>query len=83
LAPGTGDTPAVIDPDVTIITLGPTPTGRRSRSRTFTIHAEARTAAGGLFTRRAVVRIVSRGTTPFRILTWGRGEAALFPAAAQ
>ncbi len=67
------------DPSVTILSLGPT--GHRSRSRTFTIHAEARTLAGGRFARRAVVRIAGRGDTPFRILAWGRGRRGLFPAA--
>ncbi|MFB3054227.1 MAG: general secretion pathway protein GspK [Alphaproteobacteria bacterium] len=78
LAPG-ADAPGVIDPSVAILYLGPT--GHRSRSRTFTIHAEARTLAGGYFTRRAVVRMAVRGDPPFRILAWGRGGPALFPAA--
>ncbi len=78
LAPG-ADAPGVTDPSVAILYLGPT--GHRSRSRTFTIHAEARTLAGGYFTRRAVVRMAVRGDPPFRILAWGRGGPALFPAA--
>ncbi len=80
LEPG-ADAPGVIDPSVAILYLGPT--GHRSRSRTFTIHAEARTLAGGLFARRAVVRMAVRGEPPFSILAWGRGEAALFPAASR
>ncbi len=73
------DAPEMVDPSVAILYLGPT--GHRSRSRTFTIHAEARTLAGGYFTRRAVVRMAVRGDPPFRILAWGRGGPALFPAA--
>ncbi len=70
------DVPGVVDPSVTVLYLGPT--AHRSRSRTFTIHAEARTRAGGLFTRRAVVRMTARATPPFKILAWGRGAATLF-----
>ncbi len=73
------DVLGVVDPSVAILYLGPT--GHRSRSRTFTIHAEARTLAGGYFTRRAVVRMAVRGGPPFKILAWGRGGPALFPAA--
>ncbi|MCZ6637750.1 MAG: hypothetical protein O7C66_06095 [Alphaproteobacteria bacterium] len=64
------------DPSVTILFLGPT--GHRSRSRTFTIHAEARTLAGGRFARRAVVRMAGRGDTPFRILAWGGEDEGCF-----
>lgn len=80
LEPG-ADAPGVVDPGVAILYLGPT--AHRSRSRTFTIHAEARTLAGGLFTRRAVVRLTARGAPPFKILAWGRGAAALFPPTLQ
>ena len=75
------DVPGVVDPSVAVLYLGPS--AHRSRSRTFTIHAEARTLAGGLFTRRAVVRMTARGTPPFEILVWGRGAAALFPPTLQ
>ena len=75
------DVPGVVDPSVAVLYLGPS--AHRSRSRTFTIHAEARTLAGGLFTRRAVVRLTARGAPPFKILAWGRGAAALFPPTLQ
>ncbi|MDX1485667.1 MAG: hypothetical protein R3229_14425, partial [Alphaproteobacteria bacterium] len=68
------------DPNVTVLYLGPS--AHRSRARTFTIHAEARTASGGWFARRAVVRMGGRGTAPYQILAWGRGRSRLFPASA-
>ncbi len=64
------------DPSVTILSLGPS--AHRSRARTFTIHGEARTLSGGIFVRRAVVRLVSRGDAPYQILAWGRGIPSLF-----
>ncbi|MDH3241971.1 MAG: general secretion pathway protein GspK [Alphaproteobacteria bacterium] len=68
--------PAGAGPPVAILSLGPT--AHRSRVRTYTIHAEARTASGGLFARRAVVRMIGRGPVPYRIVAWGRGETRLF-----
>ncbi len=66
------------DPSVSILYLGPTP--HRSRVRSYTIHAEAMTKTGGIFVRRAIVRLTGRGTAPYRILVWGRGTPQLFPA---
>ncbi len=80
-APGDAPTgaPGVGDPSVSILFLGPTP--HRSRVRVYTIHAEAMTESGGVFTRRAVVRMAGRGDVPYRILVWGRGARRLFPPA--
>ncbi len=43
----------------------------------FTIHAEARTAAGTYFVRDAVVEIVAAPDRPFTILEWRQGRRAL------
>lgn len=64
------------DNDVRILFLGPTP--RRSGSRTYTIHSQARTTGGGHFARRAVIRVPGQRGAPFEILAWGRSETALF-----
>lgn len=63
-------------PPVEVLRLGPT--AYRSRARTYTIHAEARTPSGGLYARRAVVQMIARGAVPYRILAWGRGDSRLF-----
>jgi general secretion pathway protein K len=68
------------DPSVKVVFLGPTP--HRSRVRVYTIHTEAKTEAGGVFVRRAVVRLMPRGDLPYRILEWGRGKSQLLPAPA-
>lgn len=75
------EAPEMADPTVTVIYLGPT--AHRSRSRTFTIHAEAMTSSGGRFARRAIVRITARGGNPYQILSWGREQPTLFAAAAR
>lgn len=46
----------------------------RSRPDTFTIQATAKTANGATFTRKAVVRLVTRRGRPFTILKWRRGS---------
>jgi general secretion pathway protein K len=66
------------DPLIRILYLGPTP--HRSRVRIYTIHAEAKTETGGIFVRRAIVRIASRAEAPYQILVWDRGARQLFPA---
>ena len=75
--PQTADQAAPGAPSVTILYLGPTP--HRSRVRSYTIHAEAMTETGGIFARRAVVRLLKGGHTPYRILVWSRGTQQLFP----
>lgn len=50
----------------------------RSRVRTFSIHAEAKTRSGASFARDAVVRLDTGGELPYEILAWGLGRRALF-----
>ena len=64
--------------------LGPTPQSlggdtavAYSRSRTFAIHAEARTPSGAVFARRAVVRL--RGRRGVEVFAWQQGRRELFP----
>ncbi len=72
----TADQAGPVDPSITILYLGPTP--HRSRARSYTIHAEAMTETGGVFTRRAIVRLTGRGDVPYRILVWSRDTQQLF-----
>lgn len=45
----------------------------------FTIHAEARTAAGTYFARDAVVEVVGGPDSPFTVLDWRQGRRSLMP----
>ena len=81
-AAGQNDAPALaIDlPDqIEILVEGPTPA--RSRAKVYTIHAEARTAAGAMFAREAVVRIAG-GRQPYRVHVWRRAPGRLFELSA-
>jgi general secretion pathway protein K len=48
--------------------------GPLTTARTFTIRAEARTTAGAVFIREAVVALPRRAAPPFQILAWRRGQ---------
>ena len=52
------------------------PGSRRARFRAVTIRAEARTLAGAVFVRRAVVRLVRGRARPYRIEAWKQGRPA-------
>ena len=54
-------------------------TDARSPVGIFTIHAEARTEGGGVFARKAVVRVAARRNRGMRIFAWTPAPLALFP----
>ena len=51
----------------------------RSRVNTYTVHAEARTKAGSVFVREAVVEIGTAGELPYEFWAWKQGRRLLFP----
>ena len=51
----------------------------RSRVNTFTVHAEARTRAGSVFVREAVVELGTGGELPYEFWSWKQGRRLLFP----
>ncbi|RMD62467.1 MAG: hypothetical protein D6826_07380, partial [Alphaproteobacteria bacterium] len=65
-------------PGIRILSEPETPSSARSRARTFTIHAEARTDDGAVFVREAVVEIETGEEMPFAIRAWTRGTRTLF-----
>ena len=52
----------------------------RSGSTTFTVHAEARTADGTIFSRDATVDLTGTEQSPVSIRSWRQGERVLFPS---
>lgn len=66
--PATGPAPLEAAPEVP---------ATRSRVPVFTIHAEARLSGGGVFARRAVVRLAE--AQGVELLDWSQGRRRLFP----
>ena len=80
--PAGEDEAAAVPFDPTLRVLAEGPSARRSRALVYTVHAEARMEGGAVFARRAVVRLLARGESPYRVLVWGQGPRGLFPAEA-
>ena len=55
-------------------------TDARSPVSIFTIHAEARIEGGGIFARKAVLRVGARRGRAFRVFAWQPVPVVLFPA---
>ncbi len=53
--------------------------GAQSGLATFSVHVEAQTADGSVFTREAVVRITPEQVPPYSVLAWRQGPRWLFP----
>ena len=68
---------SVDNPPGELVILEEGPTEERSRTKVYTLHAEARTANGAYFAREAVVRITG-GDVLYRIHAWRRALRRLF-----
>jgi hypothetical protein len=54
-------------------------TDARSPVSIFTIHAEARIEGGGVFARKAILRVGARRGNAFRVFVWQPTAVVLFP----
>ena len=55
-------------------------TNARSPVSIFTIHAEARIEGGGVFARKAILRVGARRGKAFRVFVWQPAAVVLFPS---